>query len=237
MRKILVIIGVVLLGVAVFWLYNWSTMNRVSGAVSIEKDDAKSLDVAIRFGAGSLLIEEGATEWVDGDIDTSVKRWVPSISYKNKKDVGHVKIIQKGKGFSPLRKDRNDWHLQLTDEVPVSLDVEMGVSDAKLNLVGIHLSHLSIDAGVGETTINLNGDWLESFDAKLNLGVGGAVIHLPEETGVKLNVSKGLGSIDAKGLISKGENVFVNEAYAHSNIIIDLKVDVGVGEVKFILGE
>lgn len=166
-----------------------------------------------------------------------MKKWYPSVAYKNKKGVGQLEIIQKGKGFSPLRKDRNDWHLQLTEDVPVSLDVDMGVSDAELNLAGIRLSHLSIDAGVGETTVNLDGDWLESFDGKINLGVGGAKIHLPKGTGVKLSVSNGLGSIDTKGLISKGKDVYVNEAFEHSDIVINLRVDVGVGGVKFLVGE
>lgn len=237
MQKIFIIMSAVLLGMGIFKFYNWITTDQVSGAVSIEKDAAKSLDVVIQFGAGKLLIEGGATDWLNGNIDTSEKKWYPSVAYKNKRDVGHLEIIQKGKGFKPLRKKRNDWHLQLTKEVPVSLEVDMGVSDAELDLVGIRLSHLSLDAGVGDTTINLDGDWQDSFDGEINLGVGGAEIHLPQETGVKLSVSKGLGSIDAKGLISKGEGVYVNEAYEHSNTIINLKVDVGVGGVKILVGK
>lgn len=237
MRKILIITSVVLLGMGAFKFYNWITTDRVSGEVSIEKDDAKSLDVAIQFGVGNLRIEGGATQWLDGNIDTSEKKWYPSVAYKNKRNVGHVEIIQKGKGFTPLRKKRNDWHLQLTEEVPVNLEVDMGVSDAELDLAGIRLSHLSLDAGVGDTTINLDGDWQDSFDGEIDLGVGGAEIQLPKDTGVKVSVSKGLGSIDAKGLIAQGKDVYVNEAYEHSDTIINLKVDVGVGGVKFLVGE
>lgn len=236
MRKILIITSIVLLGMVAFKFYNWLTTNRVNGEVSIDKDDAKSLAVVIQFGAGNLQIEGGATQWMEGNIDTSEKKWYPSIAYKNKRNVGQVEIIQKGKGFMPLRKQRNDWHLQLTEEVPVSLDLDIGVSDTELNLAGIRLNHLAIDAGVGDTTINLDGDWAESFDGEINLGVGSAEIHLPQETGVKLSVSKGLGGIDAKGLISKGNNVYVNEAYEHSDVAINLKVDVGVGGVKFLVG-
>ncbi|WP_313238125.1 toast rack family protein [Sporosarcina ureae] len=238
MRKILITIaGAVLLGIVSFWAYDWMKSDPVSGALSIEKDDAKSLDVAIRFGAGNLLVEGGATQWVDGDIDTNVKKWYPSVTYKNKRDIGYVEIQQKMKGFSALRKHRNDWNLQLTNEIPVNLDVEMGVSDSELLLAGIHLNHVSIDAGVGDTTINLGGEWKESFDGDINLGVGDAKIHLPKETGVKLSVSKGIGSVGTKGFISKGKGIYVNEAYNHSDTNIHLKVDVGVGSVDFLIVE
>ena len=238
MRKILIVItGVVLLGVVSFWVYDWMKTDRVSGALSIEKDNAQSLDVAIGFGAGTLLIEGGATQWVDGDIDTNVKKWYPSVTYKNKRGVGYVEIQQKMKGFSALRKHRNDWNLQLTNEIPVSLDVEMGVSDSELRLAGIRLNHVSIDAGVGDTVIYLGGEWKDSFDVDINLGVGDAKIHLPKETGVKLSVSKGVGSVGTKGLIAKGKGTYVNEAYGHSDTTIHLKVDVGVGGVDFLLVE
>ncbi|PIC79071.1 hypothetical protein CSV75_13955 [Sporosarcina sp. P18a] len=238
MRKTLItLVGVVLLGVVSFWVYDWMKTDRVSGALSIEKDHAKSLDVAIRFGAGKLLIEGGATGWVNGDIDTSVKKWYPSVTYKNKRDVGYVEIQQKMKGFSALRKQRNDWNLQLTNEIPVNLDVEMGVSDSELRLAGIPLNHLAIDAGVGDTLINLDGEWKDDFDADINLGVGDAKIYLPKGTGVKISVSKGIGSVGTKGLLSKGKDIYVNEAYDHSDITIHLKVNVGVGSVDFLLME
>ncbi|WP_233202859.1 toast rack family protein [Sporosarcina sp. P1] len=237
MRKILIVIGVILLGMVGFWVYGWMKTDRVSGALAIEKDDAKSLEIDIDFGAGDLLIEGGATNWVDGDIDTNVKKWLPSVMYKNKREIGYVEIEQNMKGLSALGNKRNNWNVQLTNEIPVNLDVEMGVSDAELNLSGIQLSQLSVDAGVGDTTINLSGDWQESFDAEFELGVGDAKIRLPQETGVKLSVSKGIGSVGTKGFISKGKGVYVNEAYGKTDTTIHLKVDVGVGGVEFLLVE
>lgn len=238
MRKVLVVIvGVGLLGMVGFWIYSFLGTDRVSGALSIKKDNAKSLDVDIRFGAGNLLIEGGATEWVEGDIDSNVKKWYPAVTYKNKRDVGYVEIRQKMNGLTALQKKRNNWNLQLTDKIPVNLNVEMGVSDSELKLAGLHISHLSVDAGVSDTTINLAGDWRESFDADIDLGVGDAEIYLPKGTGVKLTVSKGIGSVGTKGFVSKGNGVYVNEAYDHSDVSINLKVSVGVGSVKFLLVE
>ena len=241
MRKIVIIlVSVGILAMVSLWLYDWLRKDGVNDEVSVKKDTAESLDVDIEFGIGKLVMEGGATDWVEGDVDADTEKLYPSVAYKNKRDVGYVKIQQKKKrfmAFGPFGKKRNNWNLQLTNEIPVELDIETGVSESELKLGGIRLSHLSIDAGVGSTTLDLTGDWQESFDAEVDLGVGGAEIYLPQDTGVKLTVSKGIGSLDTKGFISKGKDVYVNEAYDQSDIKIDMKVDVGVGGVKFKLVE
>lgn len=236
-RLLLVLLFVVLVIMAVVSLSNWLKTDQGSDVVSIEKDNAKSLEVDIDFGVGNLLIEGGATEWLDADIDTDMNKGYPTVNYKNKRNVGYAEIQQRKKRFSLFQKKRNNWDLQLTNEIPVSLDVDTGVSGSDLNLSGIQLSYLSVDAGVGDTTIDLSGDWQESFEVDIDLGVGDADIHLPKETGVKLIVSKGIGKVTANGFISQGDGVYVNEAYDQSDTTITMEVDIGVGNAKFSLVE
>lgn len=152
-----------------------------------------------------------------------------------KKEVGYVEIQQKKKKFFTFGKKRNIWNLQLTNEIPVALNVEMSASDSELNLTGTDLNHLSVDAGVGNIDIDLSGNWKQSFNADIDLGVGDADIYLPQTTGVKLSVSKGIGRVKTEGFISVGDGVYVSEAYDHSDISIDMEVNVGVGDVKFLL--
>jgi hypothetical protein len=73
----------------------------------------------------------------------------------------------------------------------------------------------------------------ESFDVTLEMGVGSSTIILPSEVGVKIESSKGLGKVDFDGLISKGNGVYVNEAYENADVIINLKTDLDVGAVTF----
>ncbi len=236
-KAIRLMIGIGLLSIIAFWIYDWIKTDKLSEEVSIEKDSAESLDVEIDFAVGKLVIGAGTTKWVEGKIDTKVKKWYPSVNYKNKKDVGYVTIQQQKKRFWTSGRQRNNWDLQLTNEIPVNLDVDIGVSDADLNLSGLRISHLSVDAGVGDTMIDLSGDWEQSFDADINLGVGDATIHLPKDVGVKLSVSKGIGKVKADGFISEGDGSYVNEAYESSDTKIHLDVDVGIGQVKFLLVE
>lgn len=213
-------------------VYSHFTTDAAVQEVDIEKDDASVLDVEVTFGAGELRIAGGAEGWVEGRLDTNVKKWRPAVSYNEKKGTGTARIHQKMKGFKTLGNNRNNWDLQLSNDIPVVLRVDAGVADADLVLAGIQLEHLAVDAGVGDVTVNLSGHWQDSFDAQIEAGVGDLEIILPKETGVRLHVDKGLGSIKAEGVISQGKGLYVNEAYAEADTVIDVNVDTGIGDVK-----
>jgi N-terminal domain of toast_rack, DUF2154 len=207
-----------------------------NGEITIEKDKAKELQLELNLGAGELNVEKGADEWVEGSIEYNEENLKPEVTYKRKGDKGIGVIEQENTGFLDKIKIgelKNEWNLTLSDEVPLSLVVNSGASDTNLDLKGLDLKELDINAGVGDITIDLSGKWKTSFDAALALGVGQSTIILPEDVGVKIKSSKGIGTADFVGFISKGNGVYVNEAYEDAKVIITLTTDLGVGESVF----
>ncbi|MFP7298001.1 toast rack family protein [Neobacillus niacini] len=214
----------------------FSNGNADHGNVTIEKDKAKELQLELNLGAGELNVEKGANEWVSGSIEYNEEKLKPKVSYKRKGDKGIGVIQQENTGILDKIKIgdlKNEWNLTLTDEIPLSLVVNSGASDTNLDLKGLNLKDLDVNAGVGDITIDLSGEWENSFEAALALGVGQSTIILPEDVGVKIESSKGIGTSDFVGFISKGNGIYVNEAYEDADVIIDLKTDLGVGEVVF----
>ena len=207
-----------------------------NGNVTIEKDKAKELHLELTLGAGELNVEKGADEWVEGSINYNQDKLKPEVSYKLKGDKGIAVIDQENKGlldkinFGELK---NEWNLALSDEIPLNLVVNSGASDTNLDLKGLNLKELDVNAGVGDITIDLSGKWKKSFDAVLALGVGQSTIILPEDVGVKIESSKGIGTADFVGFISTGDGIYVNEAYEDADVNINLKTDLGVGESIF----
>lgn len=207
-----------------------------NGRVTIEKDKAKELQLELNLGAGELNVEIGADEWVEGSINYNQDKLKPEVSYKLKGDKGIGVIEQENKGLLDKIKIgelKNVWNLTLTDDIPLDLRVNSGASDTNLDLKGLNLKELDVNAGVGNITIDLGGKWNESFDAALALGVGQSTIILPKDVGVKIESSKGIGTADFIGFISKGNGVYVNEAYEDADVIINLQTDLGVGEAIF----
>ncbi|MEH6943655.1 toast rack family protein [Bacillus sp. JJ722] len=202
-------------------------------SILIEKDKAKELDVELKVGAGELTVTKGAKDWVEGSIKYNTKKLDPIVDYDYQNQKGEVVIKQKKNKFSKVRNAKNDWNIKLSKDVPMKLSVNTGASVAKLDLQGLKLQQLNIETGVSDLTVDLSGKWKESFETNIETGVGDTTFILPSEVGVKIKSSKGIGDIDAKNFISKGDGVYVNEAYENADVILDVNAEIGIGVVTF----
>lgn len=213
--------------------YKWFFATSTEKEVTIEEDDAKSLAVKISFDAGNLEIQGGSTNWLDASFEYKNKKSLPKVKYENKRDKGILTVKTESKIFSFNRSNQNNhWDIQLNNDIPIDLDVDMGVSKATLNLNEIQLNKLTIDGGVSDSTIDLGGEWQNSLQGNIDLGVGKMTLLLPKQTGIKLSIDKGLGKLDMKDFIAQGNHVYINDAYENSETNIELDIDIGVGSLK-----
>lgn len=202
-------------------------------AILVEKDKAKALKVDIDLGVGEMNVSSGAKEWVEGNAEYNVKKLAPQVDYAVHGDTGEVEIKHKGSTKLGLSNIKNTWAIQLNDSIPMDLTVETGASLANLDLQGLQLEKLDIEAGVGDLTVNLGGDWKKSFTTTIETGVGQTTVILPSKVGVKLTTEKGIGSSNVEGLMSKGNGVYVNEAYDKADVVLEVNSELGIGEITF----
>ena len=170
--KKLVGLGVVL-GTSVFVLsgcFSFLPSKMQEETILVEKDKAKTLEVAIDLGVGEMNLTGGAKEWVEGKADYNIKKLAPQVNYDVSGDTGEVEIKHKGSTKLGISNIKNTWDIQLNDDIPMDLTVETGASLANLDLQGLQLEKLDIEAGVGDLTVNLGGDWKKSFNASIELG-------------------------------------------------------------------
>jgi hypothetical protein len=200
----------------------------------VEKDKANQLEVEVNMGVGELTIEKGSKEWVTGEASYNDKDFEPEVTYKLKGDTGKVSIDQSENNGINVNKGglKNEWDLQLTDKVPMDLVVNSGASAGTLKLSGLNLNNLEINAGIGDLTVDLSGDWEKSFDVKMDMGVGVTTLVLPKDVGVKVISEKGLGIRTVEGLTSEGEGVYVNDKFDKSDTVITINAELGVGEFE-----
>jgi len=233
--KKLVGLGVVM-GTSVFVLsgcFSFIPSKMQEEAILVKKDKAKALEVDIDLGVGEMNVTGGAKEWVEGTANYNIKKLAPQVNYNLSGDTGDIEIKHKGSTKLSLANIKNTWAIQLNDDIPMDLTVETGASLANLDLQGLQLEKLDIDAGVGDLTVNLGGDWQKSFTANIETGVGQTTVIVPSKVGVKLTTEKGIGSSTIEGLISKGKGVFVNEAYEKADVVLEINSELGVGDITF----
>lgn len=202
--------------------------------IVVEKDKAKQLEVEVNMGVGELTIEKGSKEWVTGEASYNDKDFEPEVTYKLKEDTGKVSIDQSKNDGIDVNKGglKNEWDLQLTNKVPLDLVVNSGASTGMLKLSGLQLNDLEINAGVGDITVDLSGDWQKSFDVNMDMGVGVTTLIIPKDVGVKVISEKGLGIRTIEGLTSEGEGIYVNDKVDTSDVVITVHTELGVGEFE-----
>jgi predicted membrane protein len=109
--------------------------------------------------------------------------------------------------------------------------VECGVGQSNFELGSLSLENLEIQTGVGETTVELLGDWKKDLHASIKGGIGKATLRLPGHVGVRVESDKGIGSVSASGLKKEG-NAYTNDAYGKTKVTLNMHVQAGIGEIQ-----
>jgi hypothetical protein len=146
--------------------------------------------------------------------------------------------------------------LDLTDLQIEKLDVDLGAGDFTLSFYepnAAEMSRFTLDAGAarleingvgnaspeemivqggaGEITLDLTGDWTRSADVEVTTGFGQLTLYLPDDVGVKVDVTGGLANIETSGLRRSGD-AYVNDAYDETEIELTIAVTAGIGQVN-----
>lgn len=207
---------------------------------SIELGNASQARVNIAMGIGSLVVNGGASNLMDADFTYNIATWQPEVDYTLNGDEGRLSVTppqsQQIEGLPDGQVEYN-WDISLNNDVPINLDLKLGIGKSELDLSDLNLSNLGVQTGVGDTTIDMSGIPTTSYNATIQGGVGRTVIYLPdsESVGVRVDTKAGLGSIDVYGLIRNG-NIYTNAAFETAETIVDIDVQGGVGAIRLEVG-
>ena len=222
---------------------------------TVSRDGVERATTHLSMGAGTLTVTGGAAQLMEADFTYHQESWKPEISFDAQ--VGTLTVKQPGLGDdldSNLDgNQQNEWQIRLNDEVEHTLECEIGAGKTDLDLRGLSLRRVDIDAGVGEHTIiltdtslpeltvdagvgevniDLTGRWRNSLRAEIDGGIGELNLSVPTDVGVQLDVSGGLGSVDVPPGYTKDGTTYTNAAYQQAEYRIDIDVDAGMGSVE-----
>lgn len=200
---------------------------------SVDRTSEKSIHVDISLGNGKLFLEKALDKKIfNGEFH--YKNNLPEVKYEIVGETGRLTIRfdqqrfkQKGQEnkfsrFSSLDNLYEDeCRLKLSPDLPIVLNLDLGIAKGELKLGGLHLKEVTLASGVSKTTIDFsepNPISLEYFD--IEAGVGAMEIF-------------NLGNANFKHFRFEGGigDYLIDFAGDHYR---DTKVDitVGVGKVK-----
>ncbi len=183
-------------------------------------ESAEINKVEIEMGAGSLTLNAGADQLVEGTVQYNVAAWQPRISRTD----DTLRLYQQTTsqvGF-PQGSIRNFWDLKL-GSMPIDLSVSTGASESNLVLGGLSLSRLEISDGASKSKIRFDEpNLVEMTLFSYNTGASEVTISgLANANTSLVTFDGGVGSyeLDFSGTLTKDMQV---------------NLDAGVSDVKLI---
>jgi hypothetical protein len=193
-------------------------------------DGIERAELRIDFAAGSLNITRltDSSSLIEGDLDLAAET-KPFWMVDRSDDRAAMSLgYESGTEFRSWRGG-DEWELYLSPKVSFSLDVDVGAGGATLDLTGLDIDDLVVEAGASQTQVIFPAEG--NFAAKINSGVGALVLTIPEGMAARLRISRGLGVLDISDRFRKDDQEYVTDDWATNGNRVDVKLDVGVGVV------
>jgi hypothetical protein len=97
--------------------------------------------------------------------------------------------------------------------LPSSLILDLGAADLNADLSEVKLDKLTLDIGAASAGIRL-GTLQDSLKVSLDAGASSIKMHIPKDSGVRVEIDGGVSSREFEGLDKKGDGIYESPDYA-----------------------
>lgn len=224
----------IVLGVWVLWGVFAGPRSFETEEASIPLEGVQQARVRIRHGAGRLQVAAGAGSGTlasgtfGGGLKQRVTRQGDTLEVEMRVRTGGP-IFASPWMWGPGRT--LDWSVDLNSDVPLSLDVESGASDTRLDLTDLQVTDLRVQTGASSTSIKMPAG---AGHTTVNVGAGAASVSIcvPEGVAARIQVKSGLVGISVdKRRFPRVGGVYQSEDYDTATNRADIRIETGVGSV------
>lgn len=233
---IVLIITLATVGGIVLLLFVSPDILGASSSAGVERideplDGVEQAELEINFPAGRLEIDRlsDSSSLIKGDLELSTSQ-KPTWDLSRSGSQASMTLSYPRGGNWPQNWQRGDeWQLSLSPKVAFSLDANLGAGEAFLDLTGLDIRELRVEAGVGRSTVILPNEG--DMTASVNGGVGQMTIEIPEGMAARIDVSRGIGNVSVAGRYEREGDSYVTSDWRSNENRVDLQVEVGIGQV------
>ena len=175
------------------------------GSMNLELARGVPIDLDLEFGAVKAAVDLGGLSLTDLQLSTGASESIIEVSEPN--------------------------------PVPMTeAEFEVGAADFTLTGLGnLGAERISVEAGVGQVALGLDGAWRTNARVSIDMGLGALEIRVPEGLGIRIRKDSFLTSFDPEGLVKRGDSYYsLDWEEAERNVTIDLNAAFGSVQVVWI---
>lgn len=207
--------------------------------VPLPTDATQSVDLSLKFGAGTLKLHPGAGALVSGTATYNISDFKPTVTIN-----ASTVRIQQGNwrltGIPDISNIKNEWDLAL-GSVPLALTIDAGAYHAEYELGGLALTNLTISDGAADAKLNFASPNLTGMSL-LSYSTGASNVSLTglgnaNFASLEFNCGAGNYTLDFSGQFQRDGSVHIGTGVSNltlvipSGIPVQITVDGGLSNV------
>ncbi len=194
---------------------------------------ATRAEVTIKPGIGTLHIEPLAesANLVEGVIHLGRgERMVRDFAVED--ETATFTLQSEGATLGPFIGgwgDERAWEIRLNPDVPLKLEISLGVGESRIDLTGLTVDDLEVSMGVGQTTVTLPDEG--HFQARIEGDIGQTIVVIPAGLAARIHVDTGLAGSQLPDDYQRQDDVYTSPGYGSAENRVDLEVSQAIGNV------
>lgn len=233
-----------------------SDLTPVGESIEHPIDKAKDAEIKIdsSVGAFSVASLDDGDNLIEGMIYSVPQERIEESYEKDGSTINYYLGSNWDGGFpgslSQHEKSKLAWELYLTEDIPIDLNLSLGVGESDIDLSDLQVTELDLNIGVGQVKVELPAGEYAAYveggvgqtivtlpdegqiDLKVSGGVGEIVIYIPEEMAAKINVDRGIAGLSVPNGYSQNEDTYTSANYNGSDSYVNLELDQGIGNIS-----
>jgi len=190
--------------------------------IPLPADTAQPVDLSLKFGAGTLILNPGSSALVSGTCIYNVVDFKPIVTV----DASTVHIEQENwhlTGIPDVTNIKNEWDLEL-GSVPLSLTIDAGAYHAEYEFGGLALTNLTVSDGAADTKLNFASPNLTEMSLlKYSTGASNvSLTGLGNANFASLEFDSGAGNytLDFSGQFQRDGSVHIGTGVSNLTLVI-----------------
>lgn len=228
----LVSIGIVLMFSLNSSLYNRLNVQTFSNSFSENLPDAVTKgEVKIESGASKITVGSSNEKFIEGNLESNL--FEPELKITKQDNIirANISTLSENRATS-FRHLNNNLYINITNRIPVTLNVDSGASDLNLDLSKLILSRVNLNIGASSLSMSLGDNITDGAEIVIKSGASSLGISVPQSIGVRANLEGGLSSKDLNGFKDLGNGTYESDNYGSSTKKITVNIDAGVSSIK-----
>lgn len=197
----------------------------------MEETDSTITDLFVKIGAGagSFAVNGGCEDLYqfDGKGDFSFNKSREDNQLRLDIDMEDVNI-----DLSEKDRGQNYFNLFLNNKPAYKFDIGIGAASANLNLKELLISDFKLATGASAIDLALGYPAKDSYDAKIEMGVGTVRVTVPKDLGVSVKFDLPLSAKKLDGFNKITDDKYETENFSQSGKKLYIKVDGGLASFK-----